>query len=111
MITIEKAISIAKSEFPKTAEFKSCRGLDEVSICEADEYDNAFMFYYDEPSWFYDEVKKRVAQGLPGGFWCPPLPVIDKASGKLTIAHWPYIDAFPFKGKRRHVLMRTGGHA
>ena len=30
------------------------------------------------------------------------MPVVDKESGKLTVANWPYIDAFPFKGERRH---------
>lgn len=102
MITLEQAISIAESEFPKTDEFKSCRGLAEVSICAVDEYDNAFMFYYAEPSWFGDEIHKRVKAGGVGGFWCPPLPVVDKDSGKLTVVEWPFTTDFPFKGEARH---------
>ncbi len=102
MLTLEEAIRIVESEFPKTDDFKSCRGLDEVSICAVDEYDNAFIFLYAEPSWFDEEVHKRVKEGLPGGFWCPPLPIVDRSNGNLTVAYWPYLDAFPFKGERRH---------
>lgn len=105
MITLEQAIKIVESEFPKTDDFKSCKGLDEVSICDVEEYDNAFLFFYAEPSWFRDEISRRVKEGLSGGFWCPPLPVVDRDSGKLTVAYWPYIDAFPFKGERRHTSM------
>ena len=105
MLTLEQAINIVKSEFPKTDDFKSCKGLDEVSICDVEEYDNAFLFFYAEPSWFHDVVRRDIEKGLPGGLWCPPLPIIDRDSGKLTVAYWPYTDAFPFKGERRHTSM------
>ncbi len=106
MITLEQAIEIAKREFPKTEEFKKCRGLDEVEIESISEYEDAFLFYYAEPSWFADMIKKRVAKGLPGGFWCPPLPIVNKTDGKLTVAaQWPQDEGL--RGFIRHTSLSS----